>query len=209
MMNRFLVYPILTPLPATIFVVSTSTVLNNLTITAPPTTGLTTVRPQIVTATRFENLTTTLATTTQVNSTTTLTVGPICRIPMRPCTYTTQGVPMPSGYSNHTSAPGQSHGGRLLQKRAPDQRTTTITANTNVVTATITFTTTASPQTILGGEIVSTTTAGYTHTDVVVSTVYATAFVTQTIVGRIVTQTVMDVQSAFAAECTNKGGYLG
>jgi hypothetical protein len=91
----------------------------------------------------------------------------------------------------------------------------TVTASSNdtdVVTATLTFTSTASPQTIGGGVIVSTVTApgyGYFNTKTAIQTVYATAYVTTTVVGRVSTQTITDVPSAFAAQCTSKGGYIG
>jgi hypothetical protein len=205
--------------PATIYVTHTLIVPNTLTISAHPTTQTTTVLP-LVTTTQSETLTQTLATTTSENPTTTITVGPTCRIPKRPCTYTSQSAQITQSLGIHARALQQPYGDRHgIHKRAPDQRTTTVTAssnNTDVVTATLTFTSTASPQTIGGGVIVSTVTApgygygyGYIHTQTAIQTVYATAYVTTTVVGRVSTQTVTDVPSAFAAQCTSKGGYIG
>jgi hypothetical protein len=200
--------------PATIYVTHTLIIPNTMTITAAPTTQTSTVLP-LVTTTQLETFTQTFATTTEIDSTTTtVTVGPTCRIPKRPCTSASQSAQISPYYGNHTSASEQpSIGRRGIHKRAPDPRTTTITAsrnNTDVVTATLTFTSTAPPQTIEGGVIMATVTApGYAHTQTIVQTVRTTAYVTVTVFGRTSTQTVTDVPSAFAAQCKSKGGYLG
>lgn len=108
-----------------------------------------------------------------------------------------------------------------IKKRAPDGRTTTISASsngtttfitapastqTNVVAATSTFSITAPPQTVRQGNAVQTVTAP-ALVETVVKVVYSRAYVTKTF-GWTWVKTVTTIPLAAVTECQRKGGHF-
>lgn len=208
-----------------------------MTITQPSATDVQTITPQPVTTTELQTITNTFNRWSRTNIVSTETVTPTCHVPLRPrnpdpvCTAVVEGVRPPQGYPRGPSRPiGPAQPNPAvhprdkpskLMKRAPDDRTTTITASTNGTTSTVTapvstqthvlaatntFSVTSPPRTIREGTAVQTATAP-TPVQTVVKIIYERAYVTKTF-GWSWTQKVVETPPALAAECKAKGGRL-
>lgn len=115
------------------------------------------------------------------------------------------------------------HDGPALHKRAPDNRTTTVSGptsgeptltitaapskQTHVVVATTTYTVTAPPKTICGGKAQQTVTLP-ASTKTIDRIVYTKQYVTKTF-GWTLTKTVGSIPTAEAVKCKREGGRFG
>lgn len=239
----------LTTIPATSYINSTSTVPNTLAITEPSATHIETLTPQKTTTTTFETVVHTFNRWTKANTVSTVTVTPTCRVPLRlrspdpNCSSVPKGVRFPKGLkiqahaeghvsSDHVSSDHGKDGKHhpraevdimkpSIKKRAPDERTTIVSASSNgtttfitapastqtdVIAATSTFSITAPSQTIRQGSAVQTVTAPV-PVETVVKVVYSRAYVTKTF-GWTWMKTVTTIPPALATECQQKGGHL-
>lgn len=214
----------LTASPATHFFNHTTTVSNNLTITEPPVTRVTTTTLRNMTSTQDKTITETLNRSTTIDSISTVTVTPTCRIPDPVCSllFATGNFTLPASLNLHRRMQDCAGADKpSIRKRDPDQSVTTVftTGNATTITVTaaptahplsipitITIPVTAPPHTVSGGEVVRTVTApGFNNTDhcEVYTTIYANTTIRSTS-----TQTVTTTPPALSAECANKGGTL-